>query len=61
MDKKLFEILENFRPCFSRIAAFPDPPPDTPKKRGRKRKYGEKVTLIDLFKEKANEFLEATC
>jgi len=43
------------------IVAFLDPPTDTPGKRGRKRKYGEKVTLIDLFKEKANEFIEATC
>ena len=43
------------------VVAFLDPPPDTPGKRGRKRKYGEKVTLIDLFKEKANEFIEATC
>ncbi|MBU1486481.1 transposase, partial [bacterium] len=41
--------------------AYLDPPPDTPGKRGRKRKYGEKVKLMGLFKERANEFLEETC
>lgn len=43
------------------FVAYLDPPPDTPRKRGRKRKYGEKVKLIDLFKNRANEFLEETC
>ncbi|MBI5747561.1 MAG: transposase [Nitrospinae bacterium] len=43
------------------IVAYLDPPSDTPGKRGRKRKYGEKLKLIDLFKKKANEFIETTC
>ena len=41
--------------------AFLDLPLSILGKRGRKRKYGEKVRLIGLFKEMANEFIEGTC
>ena len=38
-----------------------DPEPKPLGKRGPQKKYGEKITLIALFKERADEFLEATC
>jgi hypothetical protein len=42
----------------SNAVAYLDPPPPEPGKRGRPRKYGKKVRLKDLAKEK-NEFIEA--
>lgn len=41
--------------------AYLDPLPKPPGKRGREKKYGEKIKLIKLFEEKINEFVETTC
>jgi hypothetical protein len=41
--------------------AYLDPEPAPPGKRGPKKKYGKKLTLKDLFTDRASEFVETTC
>jgi hypothetical protein len=45
------------------VVAYQDPLPEDnpPGKRGPKKKYGKRLKLMELFKDKANEFVEATC
>jgi len=41
--------------------AYLDPEPAPPGKRGKKKKYGKKLTLQNLFADRAGEFIETTC
>jgi hypothetical protein len=41
--------------------AYLDPEPAPPGKRGKKKKYGKKLTLQNLFADRASEFTETTC
>jgi hypothetical protein len=43
----------------SNVVAYEDPPPRTGK-RGAPRKYGDKIALKDLFKDRRDQFQEAT-
>ncbi len=43
----------------SNVVGYEDPPPKTGK-RGAPRKYGTKITLKDLFKDRRDQFQEAT-
>jgi len=41
--------------------AYLDPEPSPEGKRGKKRKYGKKIKLTSLFKDRAEDFQETTC
>jgi hypothetical protein len=41
--------------------AYLDPEEAPPGKRGKKKKYGKKLTLKNLFADRASEFIETTC
>jgi len=45
------------------VVAYQDPLPEdnSPGRRGRKKKYGKKLKLMELFKDKGEEFGEMTC
>lgn len=43
------------------VVAYEDPLPDPPGKRGRRRKYGKKIKLVNVFKEMENKFSPLEC
>jgi len=43
------------------VVAYLDPEPSPPGKRGRREKYGKRLKLASLFKDRADKFQEATC